>query len=153
MTSPDQPSADRDSDRDLRDRCTRFLQQHVTQDRARALAELPPALVPNRYGEVGVVTELEREVADLLGKPAAVFMPSGTMAQQIALRIHADRRGRRTVAFHPTCHLELHEGKAYQRLHDLVGRPVGDARELLTYADLEDLHEPLAALLLELPQR
>jgi threonine aldolase len=44
-----------------------------------------------------------------LGKEAAVLFPSGTMAQQIALRIHCDRRGMRTVAFHPTCHLELHE--------------------------------------------
>jgi len=34
------------------------------------------------------------------------------MAQQIALRIHADRRGRQVVAFHGTSHLELHEGKA-----------------------------------------
>jgi threonine aldolase len=96
---------------------------------------------------------LETEVRELLGKPAAVFMPSGTMAQQIALRIHADRRGRHVVAFHPTCHLELHEDKAYQRLHGLVGRPVGNARELLTFADLEAVREPLAALLIELPQR
>ena len=43
------------------------------------------------------------------------------MIQQTALRIHADRRNRRVVAFHPTCHLELHEDKAYQRLHGLVG--------------------------------
>ena len=99
------------------------------------------------------VTALETEVRELLGKPAAVFMPSGTMAQQIALRVHADRRGRRVVAFHPTCHLELHEDKAYQRLHGLVGRPLGDGRELLSLADLEAVGEPLAALLVELPQR
>ncbi len=80
-------------------------------------------------------------------------MPSGTMAQQIALRIHADRRGRQVVAFHPTCHLELHEDKAYQRLHGLVGRTVGDARGLMTLGDLEAVKEPLAALLIELPQR
>jgi threonine aldolase len=61
-------------------------------------------------------------VQELLGKPAVVFMPSGTMAQQIALRVHADRSGAASVAFHPTCHLELHEDKAYQRLHGLVGR-------------------------------
>ena len=36
-------------------------------------------------------------------------MPSGTMAQQIALRIWSDHRATRTVAFHPTCHLEIHE--------------------------------------------
>jgi threonine aldolase len=93
------------------------------------------------------------EVREPLGKPAAVFMPSGTMAQQIALRVHADRRGRRVVAFHPTCHLELHEDKAYQRLHGLIGRPLGDGRELLSLADLEGVDEPLAALLIELPQR
>ncbi len=96
---------------------------------------------------------LEAEVRDLLGKPAAVFMPSGTMAQQIALRIHADRRGRHVVAFHPTCHLELHEDKAYQRVHGLVGRTLGDGRELLTVTDIEAVREPLAALLIELPQR
>ncbi len=80
-------------------------------------------------------------------------MPSGIMAQQIALRVHADRRARHVVAFHPTCHLELHEDKAYQRLHGLVGRTCGDARELLTLGDLEAVKEPLAALVIELPQR
>ena len=75
------------------------------------------------------------------------------MAQQIALRVHADRSGRRVVAFHPTCHLELHEDKAYQRLHGLVGRPVGNARELMTLDDLAAVKEPLAAVVFELPQR
>jgi threonine aldolase len=107
----------------------------------------------DEYGEGGAVAALEAEVRELLGKPAAVFMPSGTMAQQIALRVHADRTGRRVVAFHPTCHLELHEDKAYQRLHGLIGRTVGDGRGLLTLADLEAVREPLAALLIELPQR
>jgi threonine aldolase len=75
------------------------------------------------------------------------------MAQQIALRVHADRSGRRVVAFHPTCHLELHEDKAYQRLHGLVGRPVGNALELFTAEDLAAVKEPLAAVVFELPQR
>ena len=110
-------------------------------------------LQPDTYGDGGVVALLENEVRTLLGKPAAAFFPSGTMAQQIALRIHADRRASRVVAFHPTCHLELHEDKAYQRLHGLVGRTVGNPRELLTLADVEAVKEPLAALLLELPQR
>jgi threonine aldolase len=105
------------------------------------------------YGDGGVVTTLEDEVRELLGKPAAVFMPSGTMIQQIALRIHADARTSRVVAFHPTCHLELHEDKAYQRMHGLVGRTVGSRHELITLADLEAIHEPIAVLLLELPQR
>jgi hypothetical protein len=107
----------------------------------------------DRYGEGGVVTELEGEVAALLGKPAAVLMPSGTMAQQIALRIHAERTGRRTVLWHPACHLALWEDQAVERLHGLHPRPVGDARQLITLSDLEEVAEYAAALLLELPQR
>ena len=141
----------------LRAGCTRALGGFGLRMPADALAEitaLPAAdLQEDWYGEGGAVTTLETEVRELLGKPAAAFMPSGTMAQQIALRIHAERRGWKVVAFHPTSHLELWEDKAYQRLHGLVGRHVGDARELMTLADIEGIKEPLAALLLELPQR
>jgi threonine aldolase len=146
-----------DERRALRAGCDRAVLGHglrTTKEDLAQLATLPPDdLAADEYGEGGTVAILEAEVRDLLGKPAAVFMPSGTMAQQIALRIHADRRGRRVVAFHPTCHLELHEDKAYQRLHRLVGRTLGNGRELLTLADLEGVPEPLAALLIELPQR
>jgi threonine aldolase len=117
------------------------------------LSELPDDITADRYGEGGVVEELEAHLAELLGMPAAAFFVSGTMAQQVALRIHADRLSRRTVAFHPTCHLDLHEGRAFERLHGLVGRPVGDPYVLLTLEDLNEVAEPLAALVLELPQR
>jgi threonine aldolase len=137
----------------LRDRCTRFLNWHGRQPAKAFIAEIPADTVPDRYGEGGVVEELEAEVAGLLGKPAAVFMPSGTMAQQATLRVHADRRASRVVLFHPTCHLDLHEAGAYRRLHHLVGRPVGDANRLITIDDLRDVAEAPAAILLELPQR
>ncbi len=137
----------------LRDTCTRFLHWHGRRGPGEVLAELPDDIAPDRYGEGGVVAALEERIADLLGMAAAVFLPSGTMAQQAALRIHADRRGRRTIAFHPTCHLELHEDKAYQRVHGLVGRPVGDPTRVLRRDDLDTIDEPLAALILELPQR
>ncbi len=80
-------------------------------------------------------------------------MPSGTMAQQIALRIHCDRRGTRTVAFHPTCHLELHEHASYAHLHGLHAELVGHRDALIGLEDLEALALPIGALLLELPQR
>src|SRR5690606_9874066 len=113
----------------------------------------PPDMAADYYGEGEVIRSLETEVAALLGKEDAVFMPSGTMAQQIALRIWSVRRACPNVAFHPTCHLEIHERKGYQLLHGLHGVLVGDARRLITLADLEKVSEPLAALLLELPQR
>lgn len=139
--------------KELRWRCQRALNSHGNKSAAALLAEIPGDLGVDRYGAGGAVTALEEEVCTVLGKPAAVFMPSGTMAQQIALRIHADRRGIRACAFHPTCHLDLYEENAYARLHGLAKVTVGDARRLLTLADLQGVREPLAAVLFELPQR
>ena len=137
----------------LRDQCSVFLAGHGRQTAADLLAGIPPDTATDRYGGGGVVAELEAEIAGLLAKPAAVFLPSGTMAQQSVLRVHADRRQRKTVIFHPMCHLDQHEGQAYQRLHGLTGRPAGHLDRLLTLGDLAAIGEPPAALLIELPQR
>ena len=134
-------------------KCSRSLSWHGNRKAEELLAEIPTDLGVDRYGAGGVVKVLEDEISTVLGKPAVVFMPSGTMAQQIALRIHADRRGVRSVAFHPTAHIELHEDKAYQRLHNLAGVPIGNARELITVKHLRAVRERLAAVLFELPQR
>jgi threonine aldolase len=107
----------------------------------------------DRYGKGEPVERLERRVAELLGKEEAVWMPSGTMAQQIALRIHADRTGRRAVGFHPYCHLDTHEERAYELLHGLHAVLLGGRERLITADDVGGVAEPLAALLLELPQR
>jgi threonine aldolase len=141
---------------DIFRRCERFLIGHGPRHVAQELAALAAAAgdePPDNYGKGGVLERLEAEVAELLGKPAAVFMPSGTMAQQIAMRLHAEDRGRSSIAFHPTCHLELHEQAGYAELHGLRPRLVGRREGLIESADLEALIEPLAALLLELPQR
>lgn len=137
----------------LRARCTRFVFGDGNVSPAEMLARIDPDVVPDSYGEGGVVEELETTIATLLGKPAAVYLPSGIMAQGAVLRVHADRRTTRTVLWHPECHLENHEGSAHQRLHSLVGRCVGDRHRLLTLDDLQAVSEPVAALLLELPQR
>jgi threonine aldolase len=141
----------------LHTRATRWLSGHGYRSVRDTLAALTDEVgadeLPDVYGTQPIVEDFEREVADLLGKEAAVFFPSGTMAQQIALRIHANRAGRRTIAFHPTCHLEKHEHHGYQRLHGLEGVPVGAPHRVITRADLDSLAEPIAALLLELPQR
>ena len=124
------------------------------QERLRAVAEATGDDERlDKYGKGDRIERLESRVAALLGKEAAVFMPSGTMAQQIALRIWSERRGIRTVAFHPTCHLELHEEKGYERLHGLHGRLVGDPTGSSRSPISRTSTTPLAALLLELPQR
>jgi threonine aldolase len=119
-----------------------------------ALAERAPSLADaDRYGGGALAERLEQRVADLLGKEAAVWMPSGTMAQQIALRIHARRTGRDVVAFHPLCHLDVHEERGYEWLHGLRASLLGHRDRLVTAKDVEELKEPVAAVLLELPQR
>lgn len=108
---------------------------------------------PDSYGEGEPLGRLEARLATLLGKEAVAFMPSGTMAQQIALRILTDRAACKSVAFHPTCHLALHEAQAYVFLHGLRGVPLGPATALMRAGDVAALAEPVAALLVELPQR
>lgn len=136
----------------LRLGCTRALNWHGTRDQRSFLAELADEGI-DRFGGAGAVVALEAETSRLLGKPASVFMPSGTMAQQIALRIHADRRGTKTVALHPTAHLELHEDDAYRVLHGIDPRKIGDGKTLITTEQIAGITEPLAAFLFELPQR
>ena len=137
--------------------CNRFLTHDYPKSPRQVLAELAESTdsesEADRYGQGELIACFESEVAALLGKEAAVFMPSGTMCQQIALRIWATRRGTRNVVFHPKCHLETHEEKGYQRLHELHGILAGSADALLTLDDLKAIAEPVGALLLELPQR
>jgi threonine aldolase len=52
-----------------------------------AMAEAPVG--DDQYGEDPSVNLLQERVAALLGKPAALFVPSGTMANQIAVKLLA----------------------------------------------------------------
>ena len=137
--------------------CTHFLRDHYprsARERLLDIVESPYSeMRPDQYGNGGFVSEFEKEIAMLLGKEAAVFMPSGTMAQQIALRIWADRSGNETVAFHPMCHLEKHEHMAYHELHHLDAVLLGEADRMFTLADLQAVEKQIGTLLIELPQR
>ena len=137
-------------------RCERFVNAwSAPRDPAetfRALAERAGARL-DVYGGGESVQRLESRVAGLLGKEAAVLFPSGTMAQQVAVRILCELSGRSTVGFHPQCHLDVHEERGYEHLHGLHARPIGHRDRLVARADLDQVKEPLGVLLLELPQR
>ncbi|WP_306335700.1 low specificity L-threonine aldolase [Streptomyces sp. KL118A] len=104
------------------------------------------------YGNA-VVTTLEREVARLLGKEDAAFFPTGTMAQQVALRCWAGRTGNATVALHPKAHPEMHEGSAFSVVSGLRTVHPTDEPRLPTADEVRDFEEPFGALMLELPLR
>lgn len=124
--------------------CPRRLYGHARRTPAEQLALLAEEAErggdADVYGAGGVVEALEADVAALLGAEAGLLLPSGTMAQQAALRVHADARGSRRVAMHPTSHPLLWEDDALPLLHGL--EPVA-----------EDALEGAAALLVELPRR
>jgi threonine aldolase len=76
------------------------------------------------YGEDPTVRKLEEHVAELLGKPAALLVPSGTMANQIALR--AQVRPGEKVIIGEGAHVWMYESGALAALagaqtHVLVG--------------------------------
>ncbi|WP_165289370.1 threonine aldolase family protein [Streptomyces fodineus] len=100
-----------------------------------------------------IVAALEERVAVLLGTEAAAFFPTGTMAQQVALRCWAGRTGNPTVALHALSHPEVHERNAFSQVSGLRPVRVTDEPRLPTAAEIRDFEEPFGALMLELPLR
>lgn len=105
------------------------------------------------YGKGKIIEEFQNKLADYLGKEDAVFFPSGTMAQQIALRIWCDRKGIKKVAYHPLCHLEIHEEDGLKELHHIEPILLADKESVIQLDDVVGMQEDVACLLLELPQR
>ncbi len=131
----------------LRHASTHALTHHRAPSADAIVRDLVANGIPTR------VVGFEARIAAELGKPAAAYFPTGTMAQQIALRIWCDRARNTTVAFHPTSRLELYEQKAYAMLHGLRALHVGTSTRLITVADVRAIVDPLGAFLFELPQR
>ncbi len=119
----------------------------------RELAEAARPLEPDRYGAGDPTWSLERRVAEMLGKPAAVFMTKGVSAQIIALQIHAKARGVPVVALHPKCHLEVDESDAFRRVFGLAGVRLGSDHAPFGPADLAGVAERLGCVTVELPLR
>ncbi|MBO0842230.1 MAG: threonine aldolase, partial [Nocardioides sp.] len=98
------------------------------------------------YAEGGPVERLETDVAELLGKPAAYF-PSGTMAQQVALRVHTERAGTTRVAMPDLSHLLHHEEDGPRVLQGLRVEHLTRGRVTPTRGHLEAVPGRLAAVL------
>ena len=62
----------------------------------------------DQRGEDSTVNALQAFAADLLGKEAALFLPSATMANQIALKIHTQPGDE--IICHEKAHIRLYEG-------------------------------------------
>lgn len=87
----------------------------------RAMAEAPVG--DDQYGEDPSVNLLQERVAALLGKEAALFVPSGTMANQIAIKLLA--RPGDDVIVGQTAHMMLFEAGAGAANSGVQFTPVG----------------------------
>lgn len=74
------------------------------------------------FGDDPTVIELESLTAEILGKEAALFMPSGTMGNEVALRVHA--RPGSEVIVEEYCHILNAEAGAPAALSGLQLRPL-----------------------------
>lgn len=108
---------------------------------------------PDVYGEGALINDFEEEIAKFLGMEAAVFTPSGTMAQQIALRIWSERLSCKMVALHATSHVEADEQRGYYYLHGLQTVNLGDMKSAILKKHLQECAQPVGTLLIELPIR
>ena len=109
-----------------------------TPEMRRAIAE---AEVGDAVIDVDPTTDrLEKMTAELLGKEAAVFMPSGSMSNQIALRVHCDRASE--FLCEADCHIYHYEQGAFAQLSGLVAQTVVGETGLLKVDQLRDLIRP-----------
>ncbi len=121
--------------------------------REAALPDGAPTPLQDAYGEGGLVALFEQQVATLLGKPAAVYMPSGVMAQLIAVKLHCEAARLPRFGMPHHSHLALHEQEAAQALMGLHGVPLGSRLKPVAAADLAGMKQAIACALIELPAR
>jgi threonine aldolase len=106
-------------------------------DMRQAMAAAPVG--DDQYGEDPSVNRLQERIAELLGKEAALFVPSGTMANQIGLKV-LTRPGDEVVLGHEA-HIVWHESGAGAANSGVQFTPVGRGG-LFTAADLHAAYKP-----------
>jgi threonine aldolase len=92
-------------------------------------------LVADEFSREGVVATLEERMAAMLGKEMAVFMPSGTLANNLALRLLA-QRGRRVLVQRES-HIYNDTGDCTQELSGLTLIPLAPERATFTLAEVK----------------
>jgi threonine aldolase len=103
--------------------------------RLAALAQRHPD-VRDRYQEQGAVAELERAFAGLLGKEDCAFLPTGTLANNVAVRILCGEH--RRVLVQQESHFYRDESDAAQRLSGINLVPLAAGRAAPTLAEVRD---------------
>ena len=103
------------------------------------------------YGDDPTVNELERLAAEMLGMPAALFVASGTMGNQLAIMTHVPRGGE--VILGCESHIIEHEVGAAAALSGAFMRPIAfpngipDPDAIARAIRADDIHFPETSLI------
>ena len=104
------------------------------------------------FGDDPTVNHLEELAAEMLGKEAALFVPSGTMGNLIALLIHC-QRGDEVIVGNQS-HIYLNEGGGMSALGGIQPCPVQNQLDgtlalddILASIRTEDVHHPITRLI------
>jgi threonine aldolase len=92
------------------------------------------------FGDDPTVARLETRVAEMLGKESAVFTPSGTMANQLALRAHTEPGDE--ILVDANAHIYYYESGAPAALAGVMCRCLPGVRGVFTAADVEAALRP-----------
>lgn len=92
------------------------------------------------YGDDPTVNALEARAAELLAKEAAVFVPTGTMSNQIGVRVHTEPGD--LVLIDGSAHIVRAECGAPAALSGVTLRPLPGRDGLFTAADVDDAIDP-----------
>ncbi|HUR95074.1 MAG TPA: GntG family PLP-dependent aldolase [Gemmatimonadales bacterium] len=104
----------------------------------RAMAEAEVGDEQNR--EDPTVNRLQAMVAELLGKEAALFLPSGTMCNQVAFAVHC--RAGDEILLHELAHPLLYEAGGPAALIGAVMRPLPGARGMYSAEQVRQAVRP-----------
>ena len=107
---------------------------------------LPPRLdeAPDYYGDfpkdhtTSYLRTFEREVSSTLGKEDGVFMPSGVMAQSIALMINSRASSSNSFCCHKSSHLLIHEADSYTHLLNMSTHVI-DTESPISFEDVRSI--------------
>ena len=88
------------------------------------------------YAKGGAVTQLEHKFAEITGKEKAIFMPSGTMANNLALRVLSKESTK--IFVQETSHLYRDEGDAAQAVHSKRLMPLAPGKAAFSLEELKD---------------
>ena len=91
-------------------------------------------------GDDPTVNELERRTAEMLGKAAADYMPSGTMTNQVAIRTHTEPG--EEMLCDADAHLYYYEAGAPAALSGVMVRLLPGVRGIFTAADVKAALRP-----------